>query len=160
MGDTVLMQATAVDSGDTYTWLPKPFFADGAQPTALGVIQFSGYVGVEVTSQWGCKAADSILATTHPCCEVSLPTGFTPNGDGRNDRFRIITKGHHKVSEFRVVNRWGQTIFETRDETRGWDGTFNGQLQDVGTYYYYVRFRCREGAGRDIEQKGEVVLIR
>jgi gliding motility-associated-like protein len=91
---------------------------------------------------------------------MSLPSGFSPNGDGRNDRFHILTIGHHQIANFRVVNRWGQTVFETRDEANGWDGTFNGIPQDIGTYYYYIRYRCSEAKPRDIEEKGEFVLIR
>jgi gliding motility-associated-like protein len=160
MGDTILMEARVGDSTDSYAWSPVPYFSAGRQAAAFGIMEHTGYIRVLVTSQWGCEAADSSMATTKPCCQVALPTAFSPNGDGRNDLFHILTIGHHQISNFRVVNRWGQTVFETRDETRGWDGTFNGQLQDIGTYYYYLRFRCNEGKPHDVEQKGEFVLVR
>ncbi len=122
--------------------------------------QRSGYIAVYVASPWGCVAGDSILVNAQSCCQVSLPTAFSPNGDTRNDLFRIITVGNHKIADFRVVNRWGQTVFETADESRGWDGTFNGVPQEMGTYYYYLRFRCVEGKERDVEQKGAFILVR
>ena len=159
-GDSLFAEALVGDPADAFTWSPQVYFPGASQASAWGVVQYTGYIGVNVTSQWGCKATDSVLITTRPCCEVALPNAFTPNGDGRNDRFHILTKGHHQLSDFRVVNRWGQTVFETHDESRGWDGTFNGKPQELGTYFYYLRFRCREGAGRDIEQKGETILIR
>jgi gliding motility-associated-like protein len=154
------METRVGDTADKYTWVPAQYFPWGGQSVAHGLIQRSGYVGVQVTSRWGCPGADSVLIETQSCCQVSFPSAFSPNGDGRNDRFHILTIGHHQISDFRVVNRWGQTVFETRDEVTGWDGTFNGQLQDIGTYYYYLRFRCVEGKARDVEQKGEFVLIR
>ncbi len=160
MGDTVIMHAAVADSGSTYAWSPAHFFPGQGDASSVAVVQRSEFVGVHVTSPWGCVASDSVMVTTRPCCTVALPTAFSPNGDGHNDRFRIITEGHHQLADFRVVNRWGQTVFETHDETRGWDGTLNGQPQDIGSYYYYLRFRCKEGPGRDVEQKGEVVLVR
>lgn len=159
-GDSVLAEIRADDTANVYAWSPQQYFPGLPRASAWSIVQRTGHIGVTVVSRWGCVAKDSILVTTRPCCEVALPTGFTPNGDGRNDRFRIITAGHHQIADFRVVNRWGQTVFETQDETRGWDGSYNGQPQEVGTYFYYLRFKCREGAGRDVEQKGEVVLIR
>jgi gliding motility-associated-like protein len=160
MGDSILMEALADDTANHFNWTPATYFPNGTGALSWGVIQRVGYVTVHVTDKWGCKSADSILANTRPCCQVSFPNAFTPNGDGHNDRFRVITEGHHEVADFRIVNRWGQTVFESRNETDGWDGTFNGQPQDIGTYYYYLRFRCREEKIRDIEQKGEFILIR
>ena len=160
MGDSVFAQAIDINPADTFQWSPVRYYKDSSSSSAWGVVDRSGYISLKVTDPWGCVATDSALVTAHPCCQVSFPTAFTPNNDGKNDRFRIITNGHHVLNSFRVLNRWGQVIFETRDETKGWDGTFNGVLQDVGTYYYYVRFRCKEGNGHDIEQKGEVILVR
>jgi gliding motility-associated-like protein len=160
MGDSLLFDASIEDSGYFYSWFPAQYFGGQEGSAAWGMVQRPGYIGVKVTSPWGCEAADSILIDPKPCCEVSLPNAFSPNGDGRNDLFHVLTEGHHQIADFRVVNRWGQTIFETHDESRAWDGTFNGVLQDIGTYYYYIRFRCNEGKGRYVEQKGEVVLVR
>lgn len=160
MGDTILMETRVGDTADRYVWGPAQYFPWGGQSVARSLIQRSGYVGVQAISRWGCYGADSVLIEAQSCCQVAFPSAFSPNGDGRNERFHILTVGHHQISDFRVVNRWGQTVFETRDEVNGWDGTFNGQPQDIGTYYYYLRFRCVEGKAHDVEQKGEFVLIR
>jgi gliding motility-associated-like protein len=59
---------------------------------------------------------------------------------------------------FRIMNRWGQIIFESANSSvMGWDGTFNGVPQDVGVYYYYLRYDC---GGKSMEAKGDVTLIR
>jgi gliding motility-associated-like protein len=91
------------------------------------------------------------------CCDVELPSAFSPNGDGRNDLFRPITIGHHKLKIFRVVNRYGQTVYESNVESNGWDGRFGGVPQDMGTYFYYLNYDCN---GKTIEKKGDVTLIR
>lgn len=159
-GDSILLKGTVADSGYTYLWSPQSYFGEYATagPEAWAVITHTGYVRYELSSTWGCKASDSLLINTKPCCEVYFPNAFTPNKDGHNDLFRVITQGHHHISNFRVMNRWGQTVFETADERRGWDGTFGGADQPMGTYYYYIKYECE--VGKYMEQKGEVILLR
>ncbi|XZF14901.1 gliding motility-associated C-terminal domain-containing protein [Chitinophagaceae bacterium MMS25-I14] len=158
--DMVTFSANDADSGSVYTWSPAVYFGGfaNAGPVASAQVVFPGYIVLHVTSFWGCSGSDSVFVNTHPCCDVALPDAFTPNGDGRNDIFRIITKGNHKISTFRVVNRWGQVVFETADEKTGWDGSFNGVQQDIGIYYYYLKYKCTDG--EYIEKRGEVTLIR
>jgi gliding motility-associated-like protein len=157
-GDSVLLRASETDSNAHFVWKPDNFFASGNIYEAWGVVKKSGYIKLTVTSRYGCISSDSALITTQPCCELYFPNAFTPNGDGRNDLFRPVTRGHHEIASFRVVNRWGQTVFETKEEPRGWDGTYNGKDQDAGSYYYYIKYLCRE---KDwLEQKGEFLLLR
>ncbi|MES2560748.1 MAG: T9SS type B sorting domain-containing protein [Bacteroidota bacterium] len=67
--------------------------------------------------------------------EIFFPTAFTPNGDGLNDLFKPQGLG---VKEFRlsVFNRWGQTIFMTKDPDVGWDGTADGVPVQTDVYSY------------------------
>ncbi|MBO9571035.1 MAG: gliding motility-associated C-terminal domain-containing protein, partial [Chitinophagaceae bacterium] len=60
---------------------------------------------------------------------------------------------------FRVYNRFGQIVFETRDWKRKWDGTFNGQPQPTGTYVWTLSYVLRT-TGRSYVLKGTSVLIR
>ena len=116
-------------------------------------------VWLTVRDRWGCESTDSLLVTTKSCCEVFLPNAFTPNGDGKNDVFRMVTKGHQELSVFQVMDRWGKRVFETLDQQEAWDGTFNGEAQDIGTYHYYLRYRCADSK-EIVEMKGEVILLR
>jgi gliding motility-associated-like protein len=60
--------------------------------------------------------------------------------------------------EFSVYNRYGQRVFVAFDNKKGWDGTFNGDKCDLGTYFYLVRYRILE---RDpVLLKGDVTLVR
>ncbi|PQJ11304.1 hypothetical protein CJD36_005745 [Flavipsychrobacter stenotrophus] len=160
-GDTVVLTATVNDPSYTYTWTPAPFFTGlgsvGAH-TAVANVMFPGYITLTVTDPFGCAASDSVMFTPAPCCLISFPTGFTPNGDGYNDNFRPITSGHHTLSLFRVVNRWGIVVYETTTtDTDGWDGTYGGVPQDMDTYFYVLRYTCN---GTTMEESGDVVLIR
>ncbi len=110
-----------------------------------------------------------VVVLSNICAEpyVLIPTGFTPNNDGVNDEFIVsgITVGlstnttNYNVEDYVVVyNRWGQKVFETYNIKQGWDGKYNGLLQDAGAYAYIVKLTC--AGGMKLEQKGNVTLIR
>ena len=159
-GDTLVLEVLRPDSGTRYFWTPDRFFTNGNIFRATGTIMESGFIKVSGVSPYGCKAADSLYLQTGMCCEMYFPNAFTPNNDTKNDVFRPVTKGHHIIKTFRVINRWGQVVFESKNDRGAWDGTFNGKPQDGGTYYYYIRYSCLEGGAQDLEQKGELLLVR
>jgi gliding motility-associated-like protein len=110
-----------------------------------------------------------IVVLSDKCEEpyVLIPTAFTPNNDGVNDEFIVsgITVGlttntnDNNIEDYVVVyNRWGQKVFETNNIKQGWDGKYNGLLQDAGVYAYIVKLTC--AGGMRLEQKGNVTLIR
>ena len=69
---------------------------------------------------------------------LAVPNVFTPNGDGKNDEFRVA---YRSLREFHcwVYNRWGKLVYEWRDPAKGWDGTINGRPAAEGAYYYVIR---------------------
>jgi gliding motility-associated-like protein len=87
-----------------------------------------------------------------------LPTGFTPNGDGKNDRFYPLTVGIKKISYFRVFNRWGQIVFSSASFNEGWDGKLGGIEQPSSVYVWIVQGITTDD--RVITKNGTVVLIR
>nr|MCU0396303.1 gliding motility-associated C-terminal domain-containing protein [Chitinophagaceae bacterium] len=60
---------------------------------------------------------------------------------------------------FRVYNRYGQLLWETRDWTRKWDGRLNGRPLDTGTYVWMLEYTDGD-SGKKVSQKGTTVLIR
>ena len=58
---------------------------------------------------------------------------------------------------WKIYNRWGRLVFETQDRRAGWDGTFNGEPQEIGTYSYFLIYSC---GGDMTEKKGSVTLVR
>lgn len=69
---------------------------------------------------------------------LAVPNVFTPNGDGKNDEFRVA---YRSIKEFHcwVYNRWGKLVYEWTDPVKGWDGTINGRPAAEGAYYYVIR---------------------
>lgn len=106
----------------------------------------------------GCYAYDTVYIEVDDRAPLFVPSAFSPNGDGRNDMFKIVNLTFQRVMEFRVFNRYGQEIFSTTGESNGWDGTWNGKPQDIGTYTYLIRVGYPDGFTETY--KGEVTLVR
>jgi gliding motility-associated-like protein len=160
VGDEIMLQAKAIDDGNSYDyqWRPQEFFGVNGVEQVLAKINRKGYVYLHVSDEFGCTGTDSVMINADGCCDVFLPDAFTPNNDGKNDIFRGIGKGNHLVISFRIMNRWGQTVFESGDTKAGWDGTLGGAAQPLDTYFYYLKYEC--GTKEIIEKKGELTLIR
>ena len=115
---------------------------------------------VTVTDQAGCFDTASITIRVYKTGpEIFVPTGFTPNGDGRNDVFRPIYVGMKAIDYFQVYNRWGGLIYSHKlDDGQGWDGTIKGLKQNTGTFIWMVR--ATDIIGNVHFKKGTVLLVR
>jgi len=134
-------------------------------------IYSEGMYSVEMESQAGCIGSDSVYIVLReaPVIEPSqyfyIPNAFTPDGDGRNDVFRVVSAspGFTIYSlQFTIYDRWGGRVFETDDLTQGWDGTKNGRECPAGAYVYRITFQVQGVPGTEGEQLmvGTVVLVR
>ncbi|MCB0697978.1 MAG: gliding motility-associated C-terminal domain-containing protein, partial [Chitinophagaceae bacterium] len=156
--DSLKVSVGVIEPNAAYKWSPERFFDSYSNDAVTYArVDFDSRIYVEVEDIYGCTNKDSMMVTTKPCCEMSFPTAFTPNGDSRNDLFRPITVGNRQVKTFRIVNRYGQAVFETANAHTGWDGTMNGKPADIGTYFYLISFNC---GNETINQSGEVILVR
>lgn len=81
---------------------------------------------ITITTASKCTTVDTQTVRTVKHVDVIVPNAFTPNHDGRNDFLRPILLGIKEIRYFRVYNRWGQLLFETKNERPGWDGTLKG----------------------------------
>jgi gliding motility-associated-like protein len=113
-----------------------------------------------VSDAMGCFTdTNSFTIEVLPRGTVDVPTAFTPDGDGINDVIYVDGWGIQKLVYFRVYNRWGQLLFESNDLKTGWDGYYNGVLQNMETYVYQVSaILYTESEGKEI--KGYFKLIR
>lgn len=112
-----------------------------------------------VTNNLGCQ--DSMIHRIKVAgnCYIAVAGAFTPNGDGLNDYLYPINAYKAQNLIFRVYNRFGQVLFETRDWTKRWDGTFKGQGADPGTYVWILEYTDAD-TGKRIKQKGTSILLR
>ncbi|OAV46289.1 gliding motility-associated C-terminal domain-containing protein [Lewinella sp. 4G2] len=113
-----------------------------------------------VMDESGCLATDSTLVQIARRRDAYLPTAFSPNGDGVNDRLMVYTRaGRATVEEMAVYDRWGGEVFRAGDFpagdlNAGWDG------DDRPTGTYIVRYRVRWSDGEVTLGSGVVNLLR
>ncbi len=69
--------------------------------------------------------------------KIAIPSAFSPNGDSKNDEFKLLG-GPCKELNIKILNEWGNLIFESHSQDIGWDGTYKGDLQPIGTYNYII----------------------
>ncbi len=105
----------------------------------------------------GCK--DIVSHPLYPPYELWIPNAFTPGTDDKlNEVFKAYGIG---VSQFKlsVFDRWGNSIFETHDLLKGWDGTLKGELCPSGVYIYIITAAGFKPGNRTYKA-GQVSLIR
>lgn len=71
--------------------------------------------------------------------DLIIPDVFTPNGDGINDEWEIRNIEFHPILKAEIYNRYGQIIYECKNEFVPWDGRVNGEIIQ-GTYLYQITF--------------------
>jgi gliding motility-associated-like protein len=118
-----------------------------------------GLYWLQVTDNNNCKERDSIIVNPKECMTgFHIPSAFTPNNDGRNDKFRPLLFGNVKNYKFVIYNRWGQVVFQTKEIGKGWDGTFGGIKQDPTIFVWTCTYQLE---GEKIKaEKGTVLLVR
>lgn len=94
---------------------------------------------------------------TDLCPALSIPNAFTPNGDGKNDDFKILNQASYQSLQLNVFNRWGELVF-SGSASSAWDGTFRGQSQSMGVYVYTATGVCLNG--KKVGMNGSVTLLR
>lgn len=158
----VQLNADGAGANGTYIWSPPVYLNDPAVKnpvaTLTGGIDTIQYV-VKATTKEGCAGYDSVvLYAFETLPDIFIPSAFTPNGDGLNDRIKPILAGIKDLIYFRIYNRWGNLMYSANEDGPGWDGSYGGQMQPSGTYVYIAH--ARDYNGKLIERKGTIVLIR
>ena len=108
----------------------------------------------------GCTDTAYSVVESNDLVRLTVPNGFTPNGDGLNDIFLPVVSNADQIKfyRFEVYNRWGQLVFESSKPGEGWDGKFNGKLAQFGVYSWSVRFEVPEND--PVNASGHVTLIK
>jgi gliding motility-associated-like protein len=116
------------------------------------------YVVILTASNGTCSdTAMRIIIVEQPISLV-VPNIFSPNGDGINEEFGIISSGITQLN-CEIFNRWGQKVKTLTSPTDVWDGKLNnGNSASDGTYYYVLTASSYDG--KNHEAKGTITLVR
>lgn len=89
-----------------------------------------------------------------------IPKAISPNNDEKEDVF-LVTGDIEQIDKFslKIMNRWGELIFETKHVTEGWLGKKNnvGKLLPQGTYIYLIKITDINGKEKTLQ--GNVFLM-
>jgi gliding motility-associated-like protein len=112
---------------------------------------------LKVTADDGCSVTGKVTISVFT--PLRMPNAFSPNGDGRNDVFRIPPSVSIELVRFSVFDRWGQQVFGSGDASAAWDGRIGGGPAPAGSYVWVVEYTDAFTGGRHVEN-GVVLLIR
>jgi gliding motility-associated-like protein len=144
----------------TYSWSPAAGLSNTntANPVANPTVT-TKYIlkGVDANN---CMISDSVLViviSDTTCADLFVPTAFSPNNDGQNDIECVLGTCITEL-QFVIYDRWGEKVFETKDQTKCWDGEYRGKLMNTGIYVYHIIATLRNG--ETVNKKGNIHLIR
>lgn len=102
------------------------------------------------TSSSGCKDTFEVYIKVLEELIFYIPNTFTPDGDAFNQTWNpVFTSGIDPYDYNLVIyNRWGEIVFESKNSTIGWDGTYDGKLVPDGIYTYQIFFKIRNNDER------------
>jgi gliding motility-associated-like protein len=143
-----LLTLSAV-GGISYSWTPAAQCVTPDQAsTAVSAFVNTAFV-VTGTDAQGCSATDTVLVSV-TCDTLSIPNGFSPNGDNFNDYFVITNLERYPNANLKIFNRWGLLVFEMDKYDNTWNGLSNSDLIRLGeelpdgTYYYLLDLKNDE----------------
>lgn len=138
-----------------YEWTPPNGLSNPFIRNPLATPTSTTLYNLKIVSTDNCEANANTNVVVYK--KLRMPSAFTPNNDGLNDAFRIPAGVTLQLKEFRVFDRWGNTVFRTKDINKGWDGRYRNNLLSAGVYVYLIEGKDPYGT---IAEKGTVLLIR
>jgi gliding motility-associated-like protein len=156
---------------DTTICVGSNYIADATTPGAVkyewenGItnpvrkIDASGYYTVKVFNNCSVDTAGFSVKAESCNCTFFVPTAFTPNNDGLNDKFRPITKCFAKDYRLQIYDRYGKLVFSTSQIDKAWDGTIENTPVGTGTFIWMLQYRDPNN-NQLFKKNGTVVLIR
>ena len=90
--------------------------------------------------------------------QIYVPNAFNPNSSNPANRVLRVYGYVIQSMQFMVFNQWGEKVFETTNQSTGWDGSYKGKQQPGGVYIYVLKMTLLNGT--QSEMKGSINLIR
>ena len=94
-------------------------------------------ITLTIENEYGCTNVLSDSLTIYDSFDLYIPSAFSPDNDDINDLFMAYGVGV-QTFEMLIFNRWGELIYESKDQTEGWDGKVNNQYAPSDYYFYKI----------------------
>lgn len=143
--------------GVSYSWSPALGLDSATSPNPIASpLETTVYV-VTISDGFGCFTTRQVVVTILHDNDFFVPTAFSPNGDGRNDY--LFLRGNNLYGiRFTIYDRWGEKVFETTNQSVGWDGTYKGKDLNPGVFTYVFTINFDDESS--VSKTGSVTLIR
>lgn len=151
-----LMYINAIGTG-TLTWLSGEGVYCASCPSTQIMPKNSSCYVVQSINSYGCKAKDEVCVEVTKDHNIYIPNIFTPNFDGINDVFLVYGTGLTKL-EMTIFDRWGEKLFFSNDQLKGWDGTYKGKESKQDVYTYLINYTSLDG--KKHTKTGHVSLLK
>jgi gliding motility-associated-like protein len=141
-----------------YSWFPLDIFkykSHEIKPEAT--FQTNTWVKLLINDSNNCTSQDSILLEVIKPISRLIPTAYSPNADGLNDKFGL--PDIFEILSFEIYNRWGEMIFQGDKYNPKWDGKYQNSLVLAGAYTYFIKAKLIE-TGQVDSYLGNVIIIR
>jgi gliding motility-associated-like protein len=126
-------------------------------PNSQILPQNSGCYLIEARGENGCVAQDEVCIEVKKDWSIYIPNVFTPNFDGLNDTFLIYGVGISDIA-VSIFDRWGEEIYHSDEQTKGWDGSVRGEEGKQDVFQYLVTFKALDG--KKHTKSGHVTLLK
>jgi gliding motility-associated-like protein len=125
-------------------------WSTGESSPTINIDQAGEYI--LTVNNGNCISKDTIALTNYCESSIYVPNAFTPNGDGKNEIFKV--KGAH-IDDFEMLifNRWGEVIYQSNDIGEGWNGTYLGNQVQQDVYVYKILYSITHTNGKKIKQE-------
>lgn len=142
----------------SYEWSPAYNISSLTNPSVkISPFKTTQYILTGYNSK-SCFSSDTLnVFVIDDCGEMYVPNAFTPNGDGHNDVLYVRGICLQSLT-FMIFDRWGEKVFETADQSVGWDGSYKGQDLNAAVFVYRLEGKTYDGKG--FSSKGNITLIR
>jgi gliding motility-associated-like protein len=135
-GGSDSLLATSTGSNLSFAWTPARWLSSSTVLRPKVMPLDDEQYSLTVTTGDGCTASDVVLVKF--LIAPTIPNVFTPNGDGRNDKWEVLHLETYPGATVEIYNRYGQIVYKAAGYAKPWDGTFNGKDLPIGTYYYII----------------------
>ena len=154
------LQLQARTFGIKYLWSPSTNLSSVTDVAPIYNGKREQLYKISITSKSGCTTIDTLLVRIFKDKDIHVPTGFSPDNDGYNDKLYPMPVGIREMKTFKVFNRWGIMVFDNKsaNSSTGWDGFYVNMPQPMDTYSWIAQ--GFDDDGNLISKTGHVILIR
>lgn len=158
VGEFTQLTNTSLDA-TTYEW----DFGNGESSSEINPMVKYNAVGqynvcLDVLSANNCPDVFCLPIVVQDNAKLGVPNAFTPNNDNVNDILYVEGRSNIQTMEFAIYNRWGKLLFYTNNPNEGWDGFYQGELQENEVYVYNLTATLL--SGEVITRSGNIALLR